>query len=127
MEDLQPDGPRVVIAHPHPELLEGEVWESNDPIDPWDQCQAYGLDDDEIEKMENERNSWKTRREGIDAYDRDGKLIEEMMPIFVQREELEARGVVVRGPEGEEKEWFIPRKDTERYPRNRSFLPARTE
>ena len=115
------------ICPARPELLEGEVWESNEILDPRNEYQAYDLDDEEIEKIEADRNSWKTRREGIDAYDRDGKLIEEMMPIFVQRHELEARGVVVREPEGEEKEWFIPRESVDWYLRNRSFLPADTE
>lgn len=69
----------------HPELRTGEVFLTNASDNPG------GHPDDP--RSDWEVIGWQTKRRGNVAYNRKGKPIRDMFPIFVQRQELKKAGV----------------------------------
>lgn len=68
----------------HPEQQEGEVFFGN--------CIA---DRDDFDRI-----SWKTKRMGNIAYERDGKILPRLHPVFVKKSELDEAGVTLSDPYG---------------------------
>ena len=81
--------PRKMVVPPqwknHPEARPDEVFITNASDDVWD------FTDDPRSSWEV--IGWKSKRRGTTAYDMSGRVIPEMFPVFVRRDELENAGV----------------------------------
>lgn len=69
----------------HPEKGDGEVFLTN--VGDHDR-EFHFFDEDDYQRI-----GWKTKRKGSIAYNVDGKPVNGMKPVFVQRSELEKGGI----------------------------------
>jgi hypothetical protein len=83
MRKFDPNAPKFEQDH-HPELLEGEVFFTNT-----DQALANF-----------ELSKWKSARKGTVAYNIEGNIVPDSVPVFIQRSELEEAGIDPDDPFG---------------------------
>lgn len=71
----------------HPEEMDGEVFVGNYQDESHHKIQGQGIFLELFDKI-----NWKTKRQGKIAYDINGKVIENVFPVFVQRSEMREAG-----------------------------------
>lgn len=69
----------------HPEIQDGEMFLTN--VGSYSEMR-FAMEDDGFTAI-----GWKTKRQGVIAYDIYGKPVHGMVPVFVQRKELEKAGI----------------------------------